>query len=102
MTISDLLAKPAEFYVTIVAASIYVWESNKERPLASRFSMTISSALMGFSAGPSVAEYVGGSELLVTLLVTAIGFLMLELLTALIKDRKAVTEIIIKRLGGGK
>ena len=100
MNFTEYLSKPVEFYVAIVAAAIYVYDSNSERPLKSRFLITISSAMFGFSLGPTLADYVGFPEIIAAFLVTAIGFLILEIGTALIKDREYVKEIIKRRLGG--
>ena len=100
MQFSELITKPVEFYLSIVAAAIYVWESNTERPVVSRFLITISSALLGLSLAPTLSDYVGFPEIISAVLVTAVGFLVLEIAAALIKDREYVKEIIKRRLGG--
>lgn len=91
--------RPLEFYIAIIAAALFVYESNKDKPFLSRFLVTISSAGFGFSLAPEVADYVGGPLTLTGLLITALGFLTLEIASALISDRQFVKDLIVKRLG---
>jgi hypothetical protein len=92
----DLMEALHNFYVAIVAGALFVYESNKEKPFVSRFMITLSSAGFGFSLGPSVATYIGGPLPLTGLIITALGFLVLELLTALFSDRQFIKEIFMK------
>lgn len=91
--------RPLEFYVAIIAASLFVYEGNKNKPFLSRFFVTISSAGFGFSLAPEVSDFIGGPLTLTGLLITALGFLTLEIAAAVISDRQFVKEIITKRLG---
>lgn len=90
--------KPLEFYVAILAAAAFVFESNKEKPFFSRFMITIASAGFGFSVAPELSIYVGGSLTFTGILVTALGFLILEVTAAIIADTSFVKKMIEKRL----
>lgn len=89
----------AEFIIALIAASIFVFESNKEKTLVTRFTVTIVSAAMGFSLAPDLSVYVGGSLVITGLLVTAFGFLFLEMASALLSDIPFIKEVIKKRFG---
>jgi hypothetical protein len=90
--------RPLEFYIAVLAAAVFVFESNKDKPFWSRFMITISSAGFGFSLAPEVSMYVSVPLTITGLLITALGFLVLEVSVALISDRQFVKEAIIKRL----
>ena len=94
--------RPLEFYIAILAASVFVYENNKDKPFLSRFLITISSAGFGFSLAPEVAEYIGAPMTITGLLITALGFLALEITAALVSDRAFIKELIKKRIGESK
>jgi len=92
--------KPSiEFYIAILAAACFVFESNKDKPLVSRFLITIASAGLGFSLSPELSVHLGGSIALTGILVTALGFLVLEVTSAIISDTSFIKNIIAKRMG---
>ena len=91
--------KPVEFYVALIASAMYVFENNKEKPFLSRFFITLSSAGFGFSVAPELSKYIFGSLTLTGILVTALGFLVLEVTSAVVSDTAFVNKIIGKRLG---
>ena len=91
--------KPLEFYVAIAAAALFVYESNKDKPFYSRFFVTIASAGFGFSLAPEVSEYMNGPLTITGLLITALGFLVLEIAAAVVSDRQFVKDLILRRFG---
>lgn len=90
--------RPVEFYIAILAAAAFVFESNKDKPFMSRFIITISSAGFGFSVAPELSQYIGGSLTFTGILVTALGFLVLEVTAAIIADTAFIKNIIAKKL----
>lgn len=90
--------KSPEFYIAILASALFVFESNKEKPFWSRFLITVSSAGFGFSLSPDLAEYVGASQTLIGILVTALGFLILEVSAAIVSDIEFVKRMIEKKV----
>lgn len=91
--------RPIEVYIAIIAAALFVFETNKDKPLWSRFLITMSSAGFGFSLGPDLAEQTGQSLVLTGIIVTALGFLVLEVSVALLSDTAFMKKIIAKRVG---
>lgn len=92
--------KSLEFYIAVIGASLFVFEINKDKTFLSRFTITIASAGFGLSLAPEVSKYVFGSVNLTALLITALGFLVLEVLSAIISDIDFIKKIIEKRTGG--
>lgn len=88
-----------QFYVAIVAAAMYVFETNKDKPISSRFFITLSSAGFGFSVSPELSHYIFGSLVLTGVLITALGFLFLELSSSIVSDTGLAKNIIKKRWG---
>ena len=91
-----------KFYIAIIASAIFVYESNKDKTFLSRFFITVSSAGLGFSVAPELSSYVGGSLTLTGILITALGFLVLEVLFAIISDVTFIKKLISKKVGGGE
>lgn len=94
--------KPIEVWIAIIAAALYVFESNNERAFFSRLLMTLCSAALGLSLMADLSQYTGLPETITGLLVTAFGYIVLEIGTALVKDRDFVKEVIRKKFGGDK
>lgn len=90
--------KSIEFIIAIIAAAFFVFESNKSKSLLSRFNITIGSAGLGFSAAPEVSEHIGGFLVITGMLITAIGFLILEVIVALLSDINFIKKIIEKKM----
>jgi hypothetical protein len=91
--------KPLEFYVAIAAAALYVFQSNEDKPFKSRFLITMASAGFGFSIAPDLTAYIGWSLTITGILVTALGFLALETVSAMVSDVPFVKGLIQKKFG---
>jgi len=89
---------PMKFIVAIIASAIFVYESNKSKPFWSRLLITVSSAGFGFSVAPDFTQYIGGSLTLTGILVTALGFLILEVTAAIVSDVGFIKKLIEKRV----
>lgn len=87
--------------MALAAGVLYVY---RKSPHPSRFSRMVEasiSGMIGYSVGDSAAEWAGVNEALSFLLITAVGYLALDVLTSIVADRRMLRDIIIKRLGGG-
>lgn len=91
--------KPLEFYIAILAAAVYVFQSNEDKPFASRFLITVASAGFGFSIAPDLTLLIGWGLTITGILVTALGFLVLETVSAMVADIPWVKSLVQKRLG---
>ncbi|NNW55498.1 MULTISPECIES: hypothetical protein [unclassified Roseobacter] len=94
------LDKPWEFWVALIAAAAYVYERGHEKKITSRILLVISSTGLGASLSEDLAEWSGHSEILAVVVITTTGYLVLDVITSLIRDREFVKELIRKRLGG--
>jgi len=92
--------RSVEFYIALIAAALFVYETNKEKTFRSRFLITLTSAGLGFSVAPELSHWVGGSLVITGILVTALGFLALEVASAIVSDRNFIKELVKNRFGG--
>lgn len=94
--------KPLEWYLALSAAIGYVWMQHKEKTWHARVLIASISGGIGSSLAPDFATMTGRSEFLWVLLLTAFGYILLDLIGSLLLDRKFVKDILGKRLGGGQ
>lgn len=92
--------RPAEVWIAIVAGAGYVFQKSAQRTLAGRALEAGTSGGLGFAVGPGAAEWAGINPALSAILVSALGYLMLDVLTSLVAERQMVKEIILRMLGG--
>ena len=93
-------ARSPEVWIAIAAGILYVY---RKSPHPSRFSRVIEagiSGMLGYSIGPAAAAWAGVNDAVTHVLITALGFLALDVLTSVVADRAVLRDIIIKRLGG--
>lgn len=88
-----------QFSIAILAAALYVFETNKDKTMFSRVVITVSSAGLGYSITPELSAHIGGMKILVGILVTALGFLALEVSGAIVRDREFIKEALLRKLG---
>lgn len=93
--------RPPEFWAGLVAAALYVFRKSESKSLWARVSEAGISGGLGFSLAPSAAQWAGGSEAIAAVLLTALGYLGLDVLTSIVADRAVIREVIVRRLGGG-
>ena len=96
------MSKPFEYWIALIAAMLFVVMQHKEKPWYSRTAIAAVSGGVGFSQAPELASYLGRSELLTVMILTAFGYLLLDAIGALIADRDWLKTVIKTRLGGGK
>lgn len=92
-----MLERTIEFWVAVVAAGAYVFLNSKEKSLHYRILMVASSAGFGFSLAPDASEWLGVSEAAVGIAIIVFGYLIIDLMTALISDREFVKSILKSR-----
>jgi hypothetical protein len=94
--------KPLEWWLALIAAVGYVWTQHKEKPWHARVLIASISGGIGASLAPEFAEVTGRSEFMGVLLITAFGYIILDLIGALLMDRKLLKDIVKSRIGGGR
>lgn len=95
-----LTNKPFEYYVAVISAAVFVALQHKDKPWWSRVAIAAVSGGIGYALAGEFAAWTGRSEVLGAFLLTAFGYVALDLAASLLADRKLVREIILKRLGG--
>ena len=92
--------KPLEFWIALCASTLVVLERNREKPLISRTTIAAISAGLGYSLAPDAAAWSGRSEVFSVMVLTAFGYIALDVVFSVAADRKMWADIIRKRLGG--
>lgn len=99
--ISAMIAsRSPEVWMALFAGAIYVFRKSASPSLIMKLSEATISGLLGFSVGPDSAEWSGANVALSTLLITTLGYLILDVLTSIVADRAVFRELIIRYLGG--
>lgn len=93
--------KPLQFWIALIVGMAIVYERNREKPKKSRAIMAAISGGMGYALAPELAQWVGRSEIIAAMLVSALGFLVIDVAASLIANRELIKEIVKMRLGGG-
>ena len=98
-----MMNKPIEFWVALMAAIAFVANRNKSEPFITRIVIAGISGGLGFSLSAEMSEWWGKSEILVVILLTALGYIALEVLVAIVADKDLMIDFIRKQIGkGGK
>lgn len=95
-----MMDKPLHYWIALIVGILIVIERHKEKPRTARIGIAAISGGMGFSLSPEAAIWTGRSETLAAMIITAFGYLVIDVLTALVADREFLKEIIRRRLGG--
>jgi hypothetical protein len=91
--------KPLEYWTVLIGMVLYVASRNAEaEPIALRVVKVSASGLLAYGLSPSLAPWLEQSELLAVILVMAFGQILLDVGTALLKDRDFIKELIRNRL----
>lgn len=92
-------ARSPEVWMALIAGTLYVYRKSA----SSRTSRVIEagiSGMLGYSVGPDAGNWAGINEAVAVLLISSLGYLILDVLTSIVADRAVLRDIIIKRLGG--
>lgn len=93
-------ARSTEVWAGIAAGMIYVYHKS---PLtrSGRLAEAAVSGLLAYSAGAWAADFAWVTEPVAVILVSSIGYLVLDLTRSIVADREILKEIISRKLGGG-
>lgn len=94
-----MLDKSLDFWIALAASTLFVYEKSNDRPLLSRLALVAISAGLGYSLAPDVAGWTGRSETLAAVVLTTLGYLVLDFMSALVADREFIKEVIKARFG---
>ncbi|MDI3335853.1 hypothetical protein QKW60_05510 [Defluviimonas aestuarii] len=96
------MSKPLEFWIALSVGVLIVIERHREKSAIARAIIAAISGGIGYSLAPEAAALTGRSETMAVMILTAFGYLLLDLGAALIADRELIRDVIKRRLGGGK
>ena len=94
--------KPITYYIALGTGALIVVDRHKGKPFRSRALIAAISAGIGHSTAPDIAAYLGRSETLAVMIMTALGYLIMDGHWALFSDREWLKEFIRAKIGGGK
>jgi len=94
-----MMTKPIEFWLALCAGVLIVIERHREKPMLSRAAIAGASGCMGASLAPDFALWTGRSETIGVMLITALGYLAMDIGTAVISDTTLWKRLVEKRLG---
>ena len=89
-----MLNRSAEFWVALVAATLFVYRHSHDKVLPARLTQTAVSSGFGYSLTSEVSTWADTPELLTLVVLTSAGYLALDFVTALLADRKQLTDLI--------
>lgn len=96
------MTKPLEYWAVLVGMVIYVATRDAEtESLVRRLLKTTASGFLTIGLSPDVAAWADVSEVVAAVCLMAFGMFVLDVGTALIRDREFVKELIRARIGGG-
>lgn len=95
-------ARTMEVWAGIAAGCIYVYSKSPLPTKAGRMGEASVSGLLAFSSGAYVAQWAGVHESVAVILLSSLGYLILDVARSVVADRDVLKGIIIKRLGGKK
>ena len=93
--------KPPEFYIGLAAAMGFAYARIPKQSHLSRALYAGISGGLGYAAAPEIAKATGQSEVLTVIVITALGYILLDLGAELLSNTPWVRSIIKSRLGGG-
>jgi hypothetical protein len=94
--------EPIKYYMALAAGMLFVVMQHKEKPWLSRVSIAGISGAIGYSVAADLAAYLGRSETVAVVLVTAFSYAVLDTVGAILADRAAIKDIVRAHLGGGR
>ena len=94
--------KPIEYCVALVTGMLIVVDRHRNKGALSRALVAAISGGIGHSLSADFAAWTGRSETLAVMILTAVGYLLMDTLMALVSDREWIKEILKSKLTGGK
>lgn len=95
-----LNSRSPEVWVALVAGVAYVYRKGSGLPVYTRITEALISGMIAFSLGPTVAVWFDINEALGVVLLSSLGYLVLDVTASVISDRELIKSVIIKRLRG--
>lgn len=93
------MSKSLEYWLALAAAALYVFHRSSDKPLLNRMTLTAISAALGYSTAAEASRSTGWPEILVLVLITSVGYLVLDFLSAIVADRQAFIAALRQFLG---
>lgn len=94
--------KPIEFWIALIAGALIVIERNREKKFPARILIAAISSGIGYSLAPMAAEWTGRGEVLAVMILTAFGYIVMDVVAGLVSDREFLKDVIRDRLGKGR
>lgn len=91
-----------EVWIALVAGTLYVYRKSENPSKITRVIEAGISGMLGYSVGPDAASWAGVNDAVAVVMISSLGYLMLDVLTSVVADRAVIKDIIVRRLGGGK
>lgn len=96
------MSKPIEYWIALVTGMLIVIDRHRNKPALARALVAAISGGIGHSLSADFAAWMGRSETLAVMILTATGYLVMDTLMAVVSDREWLKEIIKSRISGGK
>lgn len=93
-------ARSPEVWTATLAGMLYVFRKSEQKTQKLKFVDAGMAGLIGFSVGPAAAHWADVNEALGVVLVTSLGYLVLDVLTAIVADGSTLREVILRIIGG--
>jgi ABC-type uncharacterized transport system permease subunit len=96
-----MIEKPPEFYVGVIAAMGFVYQRLPHLTHLSRAAYAGISGGLGYAAAPAVAALTGQSEVLTVIVITALGYIVLDTGASVLSDKGLWKGAVKGRINGG-
>lgn len=93
--------RPLEVWAALAGGVLYAFQKSAGKTKLARSTEAGISGLIGYSMGVDAAEFSSVSPEIASFLLTAVGYLFLDGIRAIIADRAEIRAILVKILGGG-
>lgn len=93
--------KQPEFYVGLAAAVGFVYQRLPHLPHLARATYAGISGGLGYAAAPSIAAMTGQSEVLTVIVITALGYIVLDTGASILSDKGLWRGLVKDRIKGG-
>ena len=94
-----MLEKTWEYWAVIAGMAVYIARNAEGEPAFKRMSKIAAAALLAIGLSAELAAWFHISEIVATVLIMGFGQLVLDVLTAILKDREFVKDIIKSKFG---